>query len=508
MVALSNFYIATYFFSVYLFNQLLGNNHIKQVVMKLRSKLLMPLGLMLVYILAAFAYLYFSTQEQKYDGLSINLAGRQRMLSQKMSKELLLFLRDSDKEGSSNKLSDLKNTIAVFDVTLKALRNSGNAPTTLNLNGNKAFLPSASGEAKLKLDKVSTIWQAFKMNMVQAYENKDEAAIAYVSANNTTLLAEMNAAVGLLQKQSENKVAGLLQNQAFGIILGIFFLFGGLLYIRRVISLLDIMVENINNSSIEISSSAEQSSNMSEDLSNKNQQLTHNIEEGNESLKMLLNESKRISEESAVVSQEITEADHIASNGMQVINQMSAVMKELNSSVDQTADIIRAIDDIAFQTNLLALNAAVEAARAGEAGAGFAVVAEEVRNLALRSSEAAKKSSVLIDGIRTNTASSIEVETQVRNYFQDISSKVSTARNTLTTVNTTLNDQNDKIDQINGVFLNVTDMTSHNASLSEESSATAIQLKSEAQNLMELSGTVNDILLGKESVSKNLKRVG
>src|SRR5439155_26001069 len=85
-----------------------------------------------------------------------------------------------------------------------------------------------------------------------------------------------------------------------------------------------------------------------------------------------------------------------AHSGGEVVQQVAAMMDRIDTSSRRIAEILGVIDNIAFQTNILALNAAVEAARAGEQGRGFAVVAAEVRQLAQRSSAAAKDIKALI----------------------------------------------------------------------------------------------------------------
>ena len=108
----------------------------------------------------------------------------------------------------------------------------------------------------------------------------------------------------------------------------------------------------------------------------------------------MVRQNSENTKQAAILAKQATDA---AAGGNLEMQNMMKSMGELKQSSDEIAKIIKVIDEIAFQTNILALNAAVEAARAGDAGLGFAVVAEEVRNLAQRSAQAAKDTASIIE---------------------------------------------------------------------------------------------------------------
>ncbi len=205
--------------------------------MQIRYKLSLIIAGLSLIILSMFLVTWYTTSSQKADGLVINLAGRQRMLSQKMSKELFLSIAATDKKARNSLVSSALNTIQVFDITLSALTDSGKAPLTLNLEGNYSTCPKAAEPAYTQLNKVKNIWNEFSSNINNALsggKNTDKS-INYVKNKNIELLKEMNTAVVMLQKLSEKKISRLIIFQTIGLIIGIILLAISILQIIGIV---------------------------------------------------------------------------------------------------------------------------------------------------------------------------------------------------------------------------------------------------------------------------------
>jgi methyl-accepting chemotaxis protein len=184
----------------------------------------------------------------------------------------------------------------------------------------------------------------------------------------------------------------------------------------------------------------------------------------------------------------MTQSSQVVTQALESMGTLRQAMERITEASDQTSKIIKTIDEIAFQTNLLALNAAVEAARAGEAGAGFAVVAEEVRNLAQRAAEAAKNTQAIIEKNLDNIRQGSGLVAGTDEAFGQVAQSTSQVAALVAEIAAASSEQAQGIEQVNHATQEMDEVTQQTASGAEESASAAEELDSQAHQLQDLVG--------------------
>ncbi len=245
-------------------------------------------------------------------------------------------------------------------------------------------------------------------------------------------------------------------------------------------------IGRIDQSSIALGSSSSEVANAAQSLAQRTERSAATLEETAEAIQTLSGHVAASAELSQKVNDATGDIQKKTGQGTRIVSDTVEAMTEIHNSTTAIGKIITMIDDITFQTNLLALNAGVEAARAGEAGRGFAVVAAEVRELAARSSEAAREISALISSSQEQVNKGVAMVDQTGASLKDIADAIAEIASQISEISASSTEQSHSLSEVNLAIKQLDQATQENAAMFEETSATSMALQVETGNLAEV----------------------
>jgi methyl-accepting chemotaxis protein len=304
----------------------------------------------------------------------------------------------------------------------------------------------------------------------------------------------------LLAEIDEDEVVGPIYDIIIlivSIVIVLFFVIAFVLYfvLKRVIDKNIVYAVNgisestsqINSASGQLSAGAVSLADMSANQSASVEQISATIEQT--SANVNINFDSMIE-----LEQYGLDMENSANSGHEKMTQLHESMNEISNSSEQINTLVNTIDEIAFQTNLLALNAAVEAARAGEHGLGFAVVSEEVRNLATRSATESQKIHEVIEKAVEQSNRGIEISKQTGQSFEDIVDKIKSTMKLISQTTISSKEQKEAIEQLRRAIVGIEQGTQSLSASSEEIAASSEELNAQAHSTNDIVAHLNKLI--------------
>ncbi|MFO1446728.1 MAG: methyl-accepting chemotaxis protein [Opitutaceae bacterium] len=244
-----------------------------------------------------------------------------------------------------------------------------------------------------------------------------------------------------------------------------------------------LIIQELRAATLSNVESASQVSGASQSLASGASQQAASLEETSASLEELSSTTRRNAESAGTARDAARDTLASADIGATQMQAMQTSMEGIRAASLEITKILKTIDEIAFQTNILALNAAVEAARAGDSGAGFAVVAEEVRNLAQRSATAAQETARKIDDCVSKSQQGATASQEVATRFASIQGQIRQLNDLVVEIAAASQEQSSGLTQVSTALSQIDQITQTNAASAEETASAAEEMNAQAESM-------------------------